>query len=266
MVAQAQVYEYGGAMRPVALLTDFGLGDHYVGVLHAVLERDAPGVTRIDLGHEIAPGDVWQASFVVRCAWPHLPARTVVLAIVDPGVGTERRAVAVRVGDRVLVAPDNGLADAVGPPDAAVSIEWRRMGVSEPSRTFHGRDLFAPAAARVARGDALEDLGGLTSHGGLVPCPLPSPARRGDGWLMTILHVDRFGNLVTNLTEEGFAATSMSFAPDRVARRVATFGDGADDEVVLLVGSCGLLELVVNGGSAAAATGLGRGDVIEVGE
>jgi S-adenosylmethionine hydrolase len=253
-------------MRPVALLTDFGLGDHYVGVLHAVLEGGAPGLTRIDLGHGIAPGDVWQASFMLRCAWPYLPARAVVLAVVDPGVGTERRAVAVQVGNRVLVAPDNGLADAVGPPDAAVSLDWRRMGVPEPSRTFHGRDLFAPAAAQLARGDALEALGRPLSLGGLKPCPLPSPERRGDGWLMTILHVDRFGNLVTNLAEKDFAATSMRFAPDRVVRRVATFDDGDDDEVVLLPGSSGLLELVVNGGSAADATGLGRGDVIEVGE
>jgi S-adenosylmethionine hydrolase len=251
-------------MRPVALLTDFGLGDHYVGVLHSVLERDAPGVTRIDLAHEVAPGDVWQASYMLRCAWPHLPTRAVVLAVVDPGVGTERLAVAVRLGGRVLVAPDNGLAGAVGPPDAAISLDWWRLGVPEPSRTFHGRDLFAPAAARVARGDELEDLGRPVSVGGLEPCPLPSPERRGNGWLMTILHVDRFGNLATNLAGEEFKAASMKFAPDRIARRVATFGDGADDEVVVLEGSAGLLELAVNGGSAAAATGLGRGDVIEV--
>jgi S-adenosylmethionine hydrolase len=253
-------------VKPVALLTDFGLRDHYVGVLHAVLERDAPGVTRIDLGHEIERGDVWQASFMLRCAWPHLPARAVVLAVVDPGVGTGRWGVAVRVGDRVLVAPDNGLAGAVGPADEAVSLDWRHMGVPEPSRTFHGRDLFAPAAARAARGEALEALGRPLLRDGLQPCPLPSPERRGDGWSMTILHVDRFGNLVTNLSEEDFPAASMRFAPNRDARRVATFGDGEDGEVVLLLGSSGLLELVVNGGSAAAATGLDRGDVIEVGE
>jgi S-adenosylmethionine hydrolase len=253
-------------MRPVALLTDFGLDDHYVGVLHAVLERDAPGVTRIDLGHEVERGDVWQASYLLRCAWPHLPARSVVLAVVDPGVGTERRAVAVRVGERVLVAPDNGLAGTVGPADEAVTLDWRHMGLPEPSRTFHGRDLFAPAAARIAGGEALAALGPVISPGSLTPCPLPSAQRQGDRWQMTILHVDRFGNLVTNLAEEDFAAISMSLAPGRVARRVATFGDGADDEVVLLVGSSGLLELVVNGGSAAAATGLGRGDVVDVRE
>lgn len=253
-------------MRPVVLLTDFGLRDHYVGVLHAVLERDAPGAPRIDLGHETARGDVWQASFLLRCAWPHLPARAVVLAVVDPGVGTGRRAVAVRVAERVLIAPDNGLARAVGPPDAAVSLDWRRMALPEPSRTFHGRDLFAPAAARVARGDELESLGRAVPPDVLAPCPLPAPGRLADGWLVTILHEDRFGNLVTNLSEEEFREGTMRFGPDRAARRVATFGDGEDGEVVVLLGSSGLLELVVNGGSAAAATGLGRGDVIEVTE
>jgi S-adenosylmethionine hydrolase len=251
-------------MRPVALLTDFGLGDHYVGVLHSVLEREAPGVNRIDLGHEVARGDVWQASFHLRCAWRHLPPRAVVLAVVDPGVGTERRAVAVRVGGRVVVAPDNGLAAAVGPADQAVFLDWRRIGLPPPSRTFHGRDLFAPAAARVARGGELDGLGDAVSPDGLVSCPLPSPRRRSDGWLMTILHVDRFGNLVTNLAEEEIGTADMRLAPDRTARRVSTFAYGSEGELILLEGSCGLLELAVNRGSAAAATGLGRGDVVEV--
>jgi len=251
-------------MRPIALLSDFGLGDHYVGVLHSVLERDAPGVTRIDISHEVARGDVWQASYLLRSAWPHLPPHAVVLAVVDPGVGTERRAVAAGVGGRVLVAPDNGLAGAVGPADEAVTLEWRRMGVLEPSRTFHGRDLFAPAAARIARGEALTALGPAMSPESLAPCLLPPPQRQGDRWKMTILHVDRFGNLITNLAEEDFPAASMRFAPDRVARRVSTYADGAEREMVLLVGSSGLLELAVSGGSAATATGLGRGDVVEV--
>jgi len=266
MVAQARVSGYGGVVKPVALLTDFGLRDHYVGVLHAVLERDAPGVTRIDLGHEIARGDVWQASFMLRCAWPHLPARAVVLAVVDPGVGTERRGVAVRVGDRVLVAPDNGLAGAVGPADeAGVSLDWRRMGLPQPSSTFHGRDLFAPAAARVARGEPLERLGDTVSPDGLVPCPLPAPRRLADGWSVTILHVDRFGNLVANLqAADVLEAAVVEWGSGRTNHRVGTFADAAPGDVVFLEGSSGLLELVVNGGSAAQVTGLGRGDTVDV--
>jgi S-adenosylmethionine hydrolase len=142
-------------MRSIVLLTDFGLSDHYVGVLHAVLERDAPGAARIDLGHELSAGDIWQACYLLRCSWPHLPPQAVVLAVVDPGVGTERRAVAVKVGDRRLVAPDNGLAGSIAPADEVVLLDRQRMELPEPSHTFHGRDLFAPAAARLAGGDAL---------------------------------------------------------------------------------------------------------------
>jgi hypothetical protein len=252
-------------MRPVALLTDFGLDDHYVGVLHAVLERDAPGVERIDLSHGVTPGDVWQACYLVRCAWPHLPAETVVLAVVDPGVGTERRAIAVRIGERFLVAPDNGLASAISPTDEAVAVQWRTMALPTPSRTFHGRDLFAPAAAWLALGDDVDVLGTPVEPGALVPCPLPEPERLADGWRATVLHCDRFGNLVTNVPALEVSGTAAALLADGVrARRVAIFCDGEPEEVVMLAGSSGLLELVVNGGSAAAVTGLGRGDRIEV--
>jgi S-adenosylmethionine hydrolase len=252
-------------MRPVVLLTDFGLEDHYAGVLHAVLEREAAGAVRIDLNHEVPPGDVWQACYLVRCAWPHLPSDAVVLGVVDPGVGTDRRPVAVRVGRRYLVVPDNGLADAVGPADEAVSLDWRRMQLPEPSRTFHGRDLFAPAAARLAKGEGAPKLGEPIAVDSLVPNPLPDPVQITDGWRATVWHVDRFGNVVTNLPA-GY--TSMAAVADRgggsTARRVDTFAEGDPGEVVMLDGSSGLLELVVNGGSAAEVTGLGRGDVVDI--
>ncbi len=249
----------------MVLLTDFGLADPYVGVLHAVLERDATGVVRIDLGHQVPPGDVWEGCFLLRCAWPYLPAEAVVLAVVDPGVGTNRRAVAVRLGERFVVAPDNGLADAVGPADQAVALDWRRMGLPLPSRTFHGRDLFAPAAAVLGLGDDLEALGPAVDPATLVPCPLPEPERHAGGWRATVLHVDRFGTLVTNLAAANAAASSVAiWGGGRTARRVGTFADGGPGEVVVIEGSSGLLELAVNGGSAAEATGLGRGDTVEI--
>jgi S-adenosylmethionine hydrolase len=265
MVAQAPTWEYLVGMYPVVLLTDFGLQDHYVGVLHAVLRHAAPGVERIDLGHQVPPGDVWQACYLLRCAWPHLPAEAVVLAVVDPGVGTKRPAVAARVGSRFVVAPDNGLVDAVGPADEAVHIDTRRMALPEPSNTFHGRDLFAPAAARLARGEAMASLGEEAEVRSLARHPLPEPRQTSDGWLATIWHVDRFGNLVTNLPAD--VATSSAVADlggGAATRRVATFAQGARGEVVVVEGSSGLLELVVNGGSAAESTGLGRGDVLQI--
>jgi S-adenosylmethionine hydrolase len=250
-------------MPPVALLTDFGHDDHYVGVVHAVLERECPGVSRIDLGHAVPPGDIWTASFQLRCAWWHLPADCVVLAVIDPGVGTARRALAVEIDGRYLVAPDNGLAAAVGPVATAVELNWRSMGLEKPSATFHGRDLFAPAAARLAAGESIGDLGAEIDGDGLVPCPLPAPCRSDGGLEGVVLVVDRFGNLATNVREEEHPGlTEARWRADRTARRVTTYAEGAPDEVVLLEGSAGYLELAVNCGSAAEATGLERGDAV----
>jgi S-adenosylmethionine hydrolase len=250
-------------MRPVALLTDFGHSDHYVGVLHAVLEREAPGVIRIDLGHGVRPGDIWDASFQLRCAWPHLPADCVVMVVVDPGVGTNRRAVAVDSGNRSLVAPDNGIAGAVFDADGAVVLDWRRMGLEEPSKTFHARDLFAPAAARLARGAAVRDLGPEVEVASLQPCPLPEPVPTPSGLEGVIMHVDHFGNLVTNVrgSETGPAITA-AWRAGRTSRRVGTYGEAQPEEVVLIEGSAGFLELAVNCGSAAESTGLERGDTV----
>ena len=251
-------------MRPIALLTDFGLADHYVGVLHAVLEREAPGAARIDLGHDVPPGDVWAASFMLRSAWPCLPDDCVVMAVVDPGVGSSRRAVAAAFGGRVLVAPDNGIAAAAGPAAAAVSLDWKRMSLSEPSATFHGRDLFAPAAARLARGEGVSGLGETIDVASLAPCPLPEPMATASGVEGTILHADRFGNLISNVQAEGRADVTGAAVGGRRLRRVRTYSEARPDEVVLLEGSAGYFELAVNCGSAAEATGLERGDRITI--
>ena len=254
---------YRDSMPPIALLTDFGHDDHYVGVVHAVLEREYPGVARIDLGHAVPAGDIWTASFQLRCAWPHLPSACVVLAVIDPGVGTSRRAVAVEINGRYLVAPDNGLAAAVGTAATAVELDWRTMGLEKPSATFHGRDLFAPAAARLAAGGSIGDLGAAIDRGGLVQCPLPEPSPSDRGLEGVILVVDRFGNLATNVRDDEHPGlTEARWRADSVARRVTTYAEGAPDEVVLLEGSAGYLELAVNCGSAADATGLERGDAV----
>ena len=250
-------------MRPVALLTDFGHADHYVGVLHAVIEREAPGAPRIDLGHGVEPGDIWGACFQLRCAWHHLPADCVVMAVVDPGVGTGRRAVAVTVGTRSLVAPDNGIASAVPEASAAVALDWRRMGLDRPSKTFHGRDLFAPAAARLAGDADARDFGEEIEVTTLVACPLPDPVVTNAEINGVILHVDGFGNLVTNVRGDDLkSSATATWRAGRTSRRVETYGEAKPEEVVLLEGSAGYLELAVNCGSAAEATALERGDAV----
>lgn len=252
-------------MSAVVLLTDFGRSDHYAGVLHAVLARDAPNADRVDLGHDVDPGDVWGACFRLRCAFDHLPADAVVLAVVDPGVGTARRAVAAAVAGRWIVAPDNGLATACSPVDEAVELDWRRMVLEEPSRTFHGRDLFAPAAARLARGEPATALGEALDPTRLATCPLPGPQETEDGFQATVLHVDRFGNVVCNVRVSDLpAGAAVHLAGGAEPRRVATYGEAAPGEVVWYEGSSGYLELAVNRSSAAVATGLERGMRVEV--
>lgn len=252
-------------MSSVVLLTDFGLVDHYVGVVHAVVAREAPGVDRLDLTHELPAGDVWGACFRLRCAVDWLPDDAVVLAVVDPGVGTGRRAVAARVGRRWIVAPDNGLASALGPVDEAVELAPDALGLRAPSATFHGRDLFAPAAAHLARGDMPRSVGRPVDPASLVPNPLPDPEPTTLGCRGVVLHVDRFGNVVTNIPvrtlPEGTRVVAGDAAYDVWVR---AYADGSEDEVVLLEGSSGLLELAVHRGSAAEMTGLDRGDPIEV--
>lgn len=252
-------------MRAIVLLTDFGLDDHYVGVLHAVLLREAPGVQRIDLSHGVPPGDLWHGSYLLRSAWPHLPADAVVLAVIDPGVGSERRAVAVQVEQRWVVAPDNGLATAAGAPSAAVVLDPDRMGLPQPSATFNGRDLFAPAAARLARGMGPEELGDPLDPASLLPCPLPEPRAEGGRIHGVIQHVDRFGNLVTNIPGAmAVEGCQLRAGWRRIAHRVRTYAEGRAGQAVCLVGSSGYLEISVPGGSAAQLLTLTVGDPVEL--
>ena len=250
-------------MSAICLLSDFGLEDHYVGAMHAVCERDAPGVPRLDLGHGVPAGDVWTGCFLVRSTWPHLPQAAVVLAVVDPGVGTSRRAVAVEVGGRWLVAPDNGLAAAVGPAQRVIGLDAVAMGLAVPSATFHGRDLFAPAAARLARGDDPERLGAALPSSSLVDCPLPEPTAARGRLHGVVLHVDRFGNVITNLPAE--AATpgcALDCGSTRVRLQTATYSEAPTGRPVFMAGSSGLLELAVRDGSAADRLTLKRGDEV----
>ncbi len=249
-------------MRPIVLLSDFGRDDHYTGVLHAVLMRGAPAAERLDLVHNVPRGDIWAGCFFLRAAWSYLPAAAVVLAVVDPGVGGPRRPLAVRVGKRWLVAPDNGLAAACGPATAAVVLEATEIGLPEPSATFHGRDLFAPAAARLARGEPAAALGAATSPSTLCPCPLPEPVTTARSIRGAIIHVDGFGNLVTNLPADAVPATAV-ITCGQPLRRVGTYGEGRRDEVVVLEGSSTYLELAVNCGSASETLAVGRGHEVE---
>ena len=247
-------------MAIVSLLSDFGVADPWVGVMKARVLAQAPSASLVDLTHAVPPGDVRAGAFLLAQAFAWFPEGSVHLAVVDPGVGTRRRAIAVEAGGAFFVGPDNGLF--------ALALAGRRVrrAVVLPvppraSPTFHGRDVFAPAAGRLAAGTSIESLG--RPAGRLRALDWPRPRRRGADTVGEIVHVDHFGNLVTNLrtVDRGELVAGNSFRTRRILR---TYGDAHHGEPLALRGSHGFLEIAVRDGSAAAQLGLARGDKILV--
>lgn len=252
----------------VTLLTDFGTADGYAAAMAGVIAAAAPNSLIEHASHAIEPGDVVTAALSLsRYAFLY-PEGTVHLVVVDPGVGTERRALAGIAAGRCFVAPDNGVLTRV----LHEAGEWQLVEVDvaavsrltdrrdDPSATFHGRDLFAPVAALLARGASLEELGAPVEDPVLLR--LPEPVRDSDGIRGEVIQVDRFGNLVTDIPGAWLAEMS---APDiRIEGRPAgpisrTYGDVEPGSVLALVGSLGLLEVSVRDGSAADRLEAGRG-------
>jgi S-adenosylmethionine hydrolase len=259
--------------RPVLFLSDFGLDDEYVGVCHAVIARLAPGARVIDLTHGVPALDVMAGAVALASAVPYSPPDAVYLAVVDPGVGTERRAVAIEAGEAILVAPDNGVGGlalmALGGARRAVELDPARVSPWPVSSTFHARDVFAPAAAMLAAGASLEDLGQDLEVGELselmVGDPLVEPGRIST----TVIGIDRFGNLrlgagVRDLREAGLEDAPLLELEGRgrgvTLRRVTTFGDLDRGEAGVLIDSAGWVAVVCNRTSAADLVGLRRGD------
>jgi len=239
----------------VTLLSDFGTVDGYVAEVKGALLKGAPGATLVDISHDLAPGDVVAAAHVLGRTWQAFPSGTVHLAVVDPGVGTLRRALAAEAGGHRFVAPDNGLLTRVLRDGHGRVVA---LGVpADACPTFHGRDVFAPAAARLARGEAVEALGREASDPVLLP-PLRLEHHGGD-WVGEVAHVDRFGTLVTNLPGVSVAegATVRIGAYDFVLGR--TFADVATGDPVAFVGSGGTVEVAVRDGRADDVLGATRG-------
>ena len=254
----------------VSLLTDFGSVDHYVGVMKGVLLAAAPGVSIVDLVHELPPGDIGAAAYTLLAGYPIFPPGTVHVAVVDPGVGTARRVLVVTAAGQRFVGPDNGLFSYLldREPEARVHHVTEEQYFRRPlSSTFHGRDVFAPLGAALARGTDPSALGPLVRDAQRLP-PL-TPQRSGAGDLVgRILHVDRFGNCITSISQVDAAA----FAPDlevaagrTVIRSLREHYAGAPGGMVFAIwGSSGFLELSMNGSSAASTLGLAAGDPITV--
>lgn len=249
-------------MPAVTLLTDFGLSDAYVAELRGVLLSSAPGVALVDITHAIPPGDVRAAAYVLGRAWHHFPPGTVHLAVVDPGVGTTRAALALRARGHFFVGPDNGLFTPVLRDAAVEAVTLLTPSAAAP--TFHGRDVFAPAAAAIAFGAPLSSLGPPFSG---IPERLATaePRYEGKSVVGEVIYVDRFGTLVTNLTPEQVPAYATLQVEDLdLGPLRRTFGDAVAGGLVAFVGSDGSVEIAVRNGSAARRLGLGVGGQVRV--
>jgi S-adenosyl-L-methionine hydrolase (adenosine-forming) len=244
---------FRGMTRIVTLLTDFGTRDGYVGEMKGVLVSAAPGVTVVDVSHDVVPHDVEAGRLAVARYWRRFPEGTVHLVVVDPGVGGDRAALAVESDGRFLVGPDNGvLSPALLHQGARVVALPVPAGASP---TFHGRDVFAPAAARLAQGARMEEIG--REHLEPVIRRTPEATRRADGGIDgVVIAIDRFGNLVTNLVSHRGGAVELGGRRLPLRR---TYDDVPLGEPLALVGSSGLVEVAVRNDSAARLLGVGRG-------
>ncbi|MCH8206579.1 MAG: SAM-dependent chlorinase/fluorinase [Chloroflexi bacterium] len=274
----------------ITLTSDFGSRDGYVAAMKGVILGICPDAIVVDVSHELPPHDVPHAAFVLGTAFPFFPSNTVHLAVVDPGVGTDRRPILLITPAGAFVAPDNGLLTyaltahgiripgSADPDDGAELAESRRSEAGVPdgcaayvldrdrhwlkptSDTFHGRDIFAPVAAHLATGVRPEDLGTPTPT---VQClAIPQAVERGDIIEGRIIHVDRFGNLVSNIRLAGASPVAVGIAGTRIPGLSHSYAGGR--EVLALVGSHGYLEVALREGSAAKHLGAGVGARVDV--
>lgn len=273
-----------GMSRPViTLLTDFGQTDGYVAAMKGVILSICPLATLVDISHEISPHAVRQAAYVISTVTHYFPKGSVHVIVVDPEVGTARRPVVVRTDRATFVAPDNGvltLALAKTPPQVAVHLTEPMYHMSPACPTFHGRDVFAPVAAHLAAGVQPNKMGDPLPVSELVTLSWSKTTRQGDGsWLGEVLHIDRFGNLVTNIpcqldgagctiaeSQESLqsADISVTIAGTKIQGLSRTFADVRPQELVAYVGSSGLLEIGIREGNASARLGLGLSEPIRV--
>lgn len=247
-------------MSIITLLTDYGTADSYVAEVKAVLLAGAPQAILVDVTHEVPPGDIRAGQYVLGRSWHRFAIGTVHFVVVDPGVGTERRALAAADGGHLFVAPDNGLLSVLSADARFVSIPVP----AESAPTFHGRDVFAPAAARLATGSSLDALG--TAVTDAYRSPLPTPSQERGGVVGEVVYVDRFGNLITNIPGDQVSQAATILAGDQdVGELRRTFGAVGTGELVAYVGSGATVEIALRDGSAARRLGIGSGASIRVG-
>src|SRR5579872_5078177 len=251
----------------ITLTTDYGTSDHLVGVLKGVILSIVPTASIVDINHHVVPFDVLDGALTIAAAYRYFPARTVHLVVVDPGVGTARRPILVSAEQHYFVAPDNGVLSLIYEREPTVVVRHitaEHYFLNPVSATFHGRDIFAPVAAWLAKAFQTEAFGEeITDY---VRFTLPRPKAAGSTRKGVVLRVDTFGNLVTNFTAEDLpqAASAdgkinLQVGGKRVEKLAQTFAQGAAGEPVAIIGSSGFVEIAVNKGQAARVLGVNRG-------
>jgi S-adenosyl-L-methionine hydrolase (adenosine-forming) len=242
----------------ITLLTDFGLEDAYVGAMKGAILSVNPKASIVDLTHGVRPFAVLQGAFLLDSAWRSFPAGSVHIAVVDPGVGSSRKAIAFRAADHHFVGPDNGLFTFLSEPiSEAVDLPTP----PEAAPTFHGRDVFGPAAARLTTGVPLSDLG-TSRHGEPVRLEEAWASKVGEAWRAIALHCDRFGNVISNLPIRALAR--IKAVNGTRLRTVETYDEAQPNELVALVGSSGRIEFALREGSAAARLHAAPGETLVV--
>ena len=257
-------------MSIITLTTDFGLADGYVGTMKGVILGIAPSVTIVDISHNIPPQDVREAAYVLYTAYPYFPPGTIHVVVVDPGVGSERRAIALRTPRATFVAPDNGVLSyviACETVEEIVNLTNPRYHLLPVSRTFHGRDVFAPAAAYLAQGIPLTEMGEPVAE--IITFALPQPQVRPGGTIVgQIIHIDRFGNLITSikandLPYQALLGERVIEVKGKAILGIAnSYAEVPPGELLAIIGSANHLEIAVSGGSAAQALDAKVGDEV----
>ena len=259
--------------RIITLLTDFGLSDIYVGVMKGTIAQINPQLKVIDITHDIPPQNIAAGRFCLMTAYAYFPTETVHIAVVDPGVGSSRRAIAIKCANCWLVGPDNGLFSGVLSRERAIaSVEltnpqyWR---TPQPSSTFHGRDIFAAAGAHLACGVALEELGEAIDPASLVQLQIPNCAVTATGIAGYVQYCDRFGNLITNIPEHCIKSNNWSVTINHISDKITiasgqTYSDSKPGDLIAIIGSEGWVEISVNGGSAQSVLKLEFGAIVQL--
>lgn len=259
-------------MSIIALLTDFNDQDEYVGVMKGVILTIAPDTQLIDLCHKIPPQSIQQASLLLSRSFRFFPEGTIFCCVVDPGVGTDRKPIVARAGKWYFIGPDNGLFSKTfheinknKEPINIYLLDRSEFWLNQVGNTFHGRDIFAPAAAHLANGLPLTDLG--SKRDGYIELEIPEPLKIPLGWAGAIIHIDSFGNCGSNLPSDIIKKMSnpvIHFKSKTITKIVKTFGDAKSGELIAVLDSANLLSICVVNGDARHEMNAQIGDKVEV--